>query len=471
MKRNQVLEQVTIEAIAAEGKALARVNDKVVFVKGVAPGDVVDIRIIRKKKSFMEGIAIHFHEYSKDRVDPFCEHFGTCGGCKWQHIPYSLQLAFKQQQVEDNMQRIGKITTAKTETIVASDQTQYYRNKLEFTFSNSRWLTREEIDSGVDMQQNVLGFHIPGRFDKILNIDHCYLQANPSNEIRNKLYDYAAENNLSFYDLRKNEGFLRTITIRSSSVGEVMVILQVAQDNPEDLQNIMQFLAVSFPQITSLNYVINLKLNDTIQDQQVINYGGNPYINEEMPLGDGSEQKLTFRIGPKSFYQTNSLQAYHLYAQARTLAQINKDDIVYDLYTGIGTIANFIAHEAKKVIGLEYVEDAIKDAQVNAEINNIDNTAFFAGDIKDLLNDEFVNSHGRPDVIITDPPRAGMHADVVKMLNILKAPRIVYISCNPATQARDLALLEESYTVKRLQPVDMFPQTHHVENIALLELN
>ena len=471
MKRNTVLEQVTIEAIAAEGKALARVNDQVIFVKGVAPGDIVDIRIIKKKKSFMEGIAIHFHEYSKDRVEPFCEHFGTCGGCKWQHIPYSLQLAFKQQQVEDNMQRIGKITSAKPETILASEKTRYYRNKLEFTFSNSRWLTREEIDSGVDMQQNVLGFHIPGRFDKILNIDHCYLQADPSNAIRNKLYEYADDNNLRFYDLRKNEGFLRTITIRTSSIGEVMVILQVGQNNPDDLEHIMRFLEDTFPQITSLNYVVNLKLNDTIQDQEVINYSGNSYIDEVMPLGDGSDKNLTFRIGPKSFYQTNSLQAFHLYAEARALAQISKDNNVYDLYTGTGTIANFIAHQAKQVIGLEYVEEAIKDAQVNAEINNINNTSFFAGDIKDLLNENFVNNHGQPDVIIADPPRAGMHGDVIKMLNILKAPRIVYISCNPATQARDLALLEENYTVKKLQPVDMFPQTHHVENIALLELN
>jgi 23S rRNA (uracil1939-C5)-methyltransferase len=470
MKRNAILENITIDSIAAEGKALARIDNQVVFVKGVAPGDVVDILIVKKRKSFLEGIAIKFHQYSKDRVEPFCAHFGTCGGCKWQHIPYHLQLAFKQQQVEDNMQRIGKLTEPRPLAILGSGQTRYYRNKLEFTFANSRWLTREEIDSGIEYKQNALGFHIPGRFDKILQIDHCYLQSDPANLIRNKLYEFAVINNISFYDIRLNKGFLRTLTIRTSSIGETMVILQVGEHNQHDLQLTMQFLATEFPEITSLNYVVNLKLNDTIQDQEIINHSGTPYIKEVMPVDNESDQRLTFRIGPKSFYQTNSLQAYHLYYKARELAQLTGDELVYDLYTGTGTIANFVAHHAKKVVGLEYVQEAIEDARVNSEINGITNTSFFAGDIKDLLDEDFVDDNGHPDVIITDPPRAGMHSDVIRMLNKLKAKRIVYISCNPATQARDLELLSENYEVDTLQPVDMFPHTHHVENIALLKL-
>lgn len=459
-----------IEGIAAEGKALARVENKVVFVKGVAPGDIVDLRVIKKRKNYLEATPVHFHKYSDDRVEPFCEHFGTCGGCKWQHIPYQLQLDFKQQQVEDQLIRIGKIEGIKPAKIMGSKNTEYYRNKLEFTFSNNRWLTREEIDSGESFDQSVLGFHVPGRFDKILQINHCYLQAEPSNSIRNAVYEFAIENDIAFYDIKKNVGLLRNLTIRTTSTGETMVILQVGENNRNDTVKVLEFLKSTFPEITSLNYVINLKLNDSMQDQQVINYAGQEYITEEMIKEEGSDEKLQFRIGPKSFYQTNSEQAYELYKAARKFAALTGDEIVYDLYTGTGTIANFVAHEAGKVVGIEYVEEAIVDARINSEINGIENTSFFAGDMKDVLNDEFVAENGKPDVIIVDPPRAGMHADVVKMLDRLGAKKIVYVSCNPATQARDVDLLKDNYKVVSLQPVDMFPQTHHVENIALLEL-
>ena len=471
MRQKPIFEKITIEAIAAEGKALARVDNKVIFVSGVAPGDVVDIRVTRKKKSFLEGIAIHFHEYSKDRVDPFCAYFGTCGGCKWQHIPYSMQLGFKQQQVIDNLERIGKIELPEVNSILASEEQTYYRNKLEFTFSDTRWLTKEEIEeSDEEVNRNGIGFHIPGRFDKIIDIEHCYLQAEPSNKIRNWIRAYATEHKLPFYNLRTNEGYLRIVIIRTSSSGQNMVILQVAKDKPEWLLPLLDGLSSNFPEITSLYYVINTKLNETFNDLLVHNYAGKPFIEEFMTIEEGKKEQLTFQIGPKSFYQTNSRQAYELYKITRSFAGLTGNELVYDLYTGTGTIANFVAHQAKKVIGLEYVEAAIKDAKINSEINNISNTKFYAGDIKDLLNDTFINQHGRPDVIIADPPRAGMHQDVISMLLKVAAKRIVYVSCNPATQARDLALLDEKYKVIKLQPVDMFPQTHHVENIALLEL-
>jgi 23S rRNA (uracil1939-C5)-methyltransferase len=470
MKKNRILEQVTIESIAAEGKALARVDDKVIFVKGVAPGDVVDLRITRKKKSFMEGVPIKFHQYSKDRIEPFCSHFGVCGGCKWQFLPYDIQLAFKQQQVDDQISRLGKVEGILPSTILPSEKTQYYRNKLEFTFSNNRWLTKEEIDSGEVFERSALGFHIPGRFDKVLQIEHCYLQDEPSNAIRNSVYEFAIENGLSFYDIRRNVGLLRNLVIRTSSTGEVMVILQVGENNVADTTIVLDHLAQAFPTITSLNYVINLKLNDSMQDQEVINYQGRVYIEESMLKSEASDESLIFRIGPKSFYQTNSDQAYQLYRLTRELAQLEGHELVYDLYTGTGTIANFVAHQAAKVIGIEYVKEAIEDAKINSEINGITNTEFFAGDMKDLLNDDFIADHGQPDVVIVDPPRAGMHGDVVAMLNKLKAKRIVYVSCNPATQARDIEMMKDTYEVKTLQPVDMFPQTHHVENIAVLEL-
>ncbi len=470
MRKKPIFENVLIEGIAAEGKAIARVDNKVIFVPGVAPGDVVDIRVTRRKKSFFEGTAIKFHTYSKDRVKPFCEYFGTCGGCKWQHLPYDLQLKFKNQQVTDNLVRIGKIDLPEINPILASNEQTFYRNKLEFTFSDTRWLTREEIDNSKELNRNGLGFHIPSRFDKIVDIEKCHLQAEPSNSIRNWVRDYAIENKLPFFNLVTQEGYLRILIIRTASTGENMVILQIAKDKPEWLNSLLDGLAKEFPQITSLNYVINNKRNETFNDLPVHNYAGTPYIEESMLIEEGEPEKLTFRIGPKSFYQTNSLQAYELYKIARSYAGLTGNELVYDLYTGTGTIANFVAQQAKKVIGLEYVEAAIKDAKTNSSINNITNTDFYAGDIKDLLNDAFINTHGKPDVIITDPPRAGMHQHVIDMLLKVAANKIVYISCNPATQARDLALLDDKYKVTKLQPVDMFPQTHHVENIALLEL-
>ena len=470
MRKKPILEQVRVEGIAAEGKALARVDDKVVFVPGVAPGDIVDIRITRKKKSFMEGVAIHFHEYSKDRVEPFCEYFGTCGGCKWQHLPYPLQLKFKQQQVVDNMERIAKVELPEIQSIIGSKNDILYRNKLEFTFSDTRWLTKVEIENSDALNRNGLGFHIPGRFDKVLDIEKCYLQEEPSNKIRNWLRAYAIKNDLPFYNLKTHEGYLRIAIIRTATSGQSMVILQVAQDKPEWLTPLLDALIAEFPEVTSLNYVINNKRNETFHDLPVHNYSGEPFIEEYMTIQENKPEKLIFQIGPKSFYQTNSTQAYELYKIARSYAGLTGSELVYDLYTGTGTIANFVAHQAKKVIGLEYVEAAIEDAKINSSINKITNTDFYAGDIKDLLNEAFINNHGKPDVIISDPPRAGMHPDVIKMLLRVAAPRIVYVSCNPATQARDLALLDEKYKVVKLQPVDMFPQTHHVENVALLEL-
>ena len=470
MRKKPILEQVRVEGIAAEGKALARVDDKVVFVPGVAPGDVVDIRITRKKKSFMEGVAIHFHEYSKDRVEPFCEYFGTCGGCKWQHLPYPLQLKFKQQQVVDNMERIAKVELPEIQSIIGSKNDILYRNKLEFTFSDTRWLTKDEIENSDALNRNGLGFHIPGRFDKVLDIEKCYLQEEPSNKIRNWLRAYAIKNDLPFYNLKTHEGYLRIAIIRTATSGQSMVILQVAQDKPEWLTPLLDALIAEFPEVTSLNYVINIKRNETFHDLPVHNYSGEPFIEEYMTIQENKPEKLIFQIGPKSFYQTNSTQAYELYKIARSYAGLTGSELVYDLYTGTGTIANFVAHQAKKVIGLEYVEAAIEDAKINSSINKITNTDFYAGDIKDLLNEAFIDNHGKPDVIISDPPRAGMHPDVIKMLLRVAAPRIVYVSCNPATQARDLALLDEKYKVVKLQPVDMFPQTHHVENVALLEL-
>ena len=470
MRKKPILEQVRVEGIAAEGKALARVDDKVVFVPGVAPGDVVDIRITRKKKSFMEGVAIHFHEYSKDRVEPFCEYFGTCGGCKWQHLPYPLQLKFKQQQVVDNMERIAKVELPEIQSIIGSKNDILYRNKLEFTFSDTRWLTKDEIENSDALNRNGLGFHIPGRFDKVLDIEKCHLQEEPSNKIRNWLRAYAIKNGLPFYNLKTHEGYLRIAVIRTATSGQSMVILQVAKDKPEWLTPLLDALIAEFPEVTSLNYVINNKRNETFHDLPVHNYSGEPFIEEYMTIQENKPEKLIFQIGPKSFYQTNSTQAYELYKIARSYAGLTGSELVYDLYTGTGTIANFVAHQAKKVIGLEYVEAAIEDAKINSSINKITNTDFYAGDIKDLLNEAFINNHGKPDVIISDPPRAGMHPDVIKMLLRVAAPRIVYVSCNPATQARDLALLDEKYKVVKLQPVDMFPQTHHVENVALLEL-
>lgn len=461
--KNKVVANLTIERIATEGKCVGHHEGKVVFVQGVAPGDVVDVRITRGKSSFMEGEAIRFHEYSKDRIAPFCAHFGTCGGCKWQHINYDLQKTYKRQQVVDQFTRIAKVDIPEVLPILGSAQTQYYRNKLDFTFSNNRWLTREEIDSGADFERNALGFHIPKMFDKIVDIEHCYLQGDISNDVRNELRDFALSNSLTFYDIRNQVGLLRNLIIRTTSTGESMVIVQFGGDNQEEVELVMNFLHEKFPQITSLLYIINLKKNETFHDLEVVTFAGKAYIEEEM-------EGLKFRIGPKSFYQTNSDQAYELYKVTREFAALQGDEVVYDLYTGTGTIANFVAKQAKQVIGIEYVEAAIIDAKLNSEVNGLENTLFYAGDMKDMLNDEFIAQHARPDVIITDPPRAGMHEDVVNMLLKLAAPKIVYVSCNPATQARDVALLAEKYSVDKIQPVDMFPQTYHVENVVLLTL-
>ncbi len=460
-KEVEILEHIRIEEMVAEGKCLARHNNMVIFVGGVAPGDVVDLRITRKKKSFMEGQAIRFHEYSEQRVQPFCEHFGVCGGCKWQHIGYDTQLLYKQKQVKDNLERIGKVALPEFDPILGSAKDKFYRNKLEFTFSNYSWLTNEQIQSGQEFERRALGFHIPGRFDKILDIQNCYLQPDPSNAIRLAVRDYARANDMVFYDAVHQEGFLRNLIVRTANTGEIMVILLVKYDDQEAILGIMKLLETNFPEITSLQYVVNTKMNDTFHDMEVVCYKGLPYIHEEM-------EDIRFRVGPKSFYQTNADQAYELYRITREFAGLTGNELVYDLYTGAGTIANFVARQAREVIGIEYVPSAIEDAKINSQINNISNTTFYAGDMKDILSDELIARHGRPDVVITDPPRAGMHPDVVEKLLQVHPDRIVYVSCNPATQARDLELMSEKYDVARVQPVDMFPQTHHVENIVLL---
>lgn len=461
--KNKVITNLLIERIASEGKCLGHHEEKVVFVTGVAPGDVVDVRITKGKSSFMEGEPIKFHEFSKERIDPFCSHFGTCGGCKWQHINYDLQKTYKRQQVVDQFQRIAKVEMPEVMPALGSEKTRYYRNKLDFTFSNKKWLTMDQIQSGEDFDRNALGFHIPKMFDKIIDVDHCYLQGNISNEVRNELRTFALENKLSFYDIRNQVGLLRNLIIRTTSTDQVMVIVQFGENNPEEIQKVMVFLHDKFPAITSLLHVINTKGNETFHDLELVTFAGKDYIEEEM-------EGLKFRIGPKSFYQTNSEQAYELYKVARDFADLQGDEVVYDLYTGTGTIANFIAKQAKQVIGIEYVPAAIEDAKLNSQINGLDNTLFYAGDMKDMLNDEFIANHAAPDLIITDPPRAGMDEKVVQMLLRLNAPKIVYVSCNPATQARDVALLGEKYKVDKVQPVDMFPQTFHVENVVLLTL-
>ena len=458
-----ILENITITDIASEGKAIAKVNDIVVFIPFVVPGDVVDLQVTRKKSSFMEARPIHFHSYSENRIEAVCEHFGICGGCKWQILPYSEQIRYKQKQVVDNLTRIGKIDLPVITPIIGSSKTEFYRNKLEFTFSDKRWRTYEEIADGKEFDtMNAVGFHIPGQFDKVLDIQKCWLQDDISNRIRNEVRHYALEQNLTFFNLRNQEGFLRTLLIRTSSTGELMIIMVLFHDDVEVRNALLQHIADKFPEITSLLYIINSKANDTITDQEVLVFKGNECIYEEM-------EGLKFKIGPKSFYQTNSEQAYVLYKVTRDFAGLTGNELVYDLYTGTGTIANFIAHQAKQVIGIEYVPEAIEDALINSKINNIDNTLFYSGDMKNILNTSFINEHGNPDVIITDPPRAGMHEDVINAILFANPKRIVYVSCNPATQARDLNLLDGNYKVTAIQPVDMFPHTHHVENVVLLE--
>ena len=460
------MEKVTITDVAAEGKALAKVNDLVVFVPYVVPGDVVDLQVRRKKNKYAEAVAVKFHEYSPKRAVPFCQHYGVCGGCKWQCLSYEDQIKYKQKQVTDNLTRIGKVELPEISPILGSEKTEFYRNKLEFTFSDKRWLTEEEVKANVQYDQmNAVGFHIPGAFDKVLAIEKCWLQDDISNQIRNTIRDYAYEHGLAFYNIRNHEGVLRNLMIRTSSTGELMVLLQVrvsADKDLDDTKKLLAHVADKFPQITSLLYVVNNKCNDTINDLDVEVFKGNDHIFEEM-------EGLRFKVGPKSFYQTNSEQAYNLYKVARDFAGLTGDELVYDLYTGTGTIANFVSRKAKKVVGIEYVPEAIEDAKVNSAINNITNTLFYAGDMKDMLTQDFINEHGRPDVIITDPPRAGMHNDVIDVILFAEPKRIVYVSCNPATQARDLSLLDAKYKVMAVQPVDMFPHTHHVENVVLLE--
>lgn len=462
-----ILENIQITDCAAEGKSLARVNDMVVFVPFCVPGDIVDLQVRKKRHSYMEAEVIRFVEKSAVREEPFCEHFGVCGGCKWQNLPYDKQLEMKQRQVYEQLTRIGKVELPEFMPILSSQKTREYRNKLEFGCSNKRWMTREEIASGEPAgEMRAIGFHITGAFDKILPIHNCHLMDGLQNEIRNFIYQYAIDNDLTFFDLRQQTGLLRDVMVRNSNTGEWMVLVQFHYDEEGDRERslqLMEALAEKFPQITSLLYVDNQKCNDTFGDLELTLYKGNDHIFETM-------EGLRFKVGPKSFYQTNTDQAYHLYSVARQFAGLTGEEVVYDLYTGTGTIANFVARSAKKVIGIEYVPEAIEDAKVNSDINGIGNTLFFAGDMKDILTDEFIAAHGRPDVIITDPPRAGMHPDVVETILRAKPRRIVYVSCNPATQARDLQLLDRLYKVAAVQPVDMFPHTPHVENVVALEL-
>ncbi len=461
-----ILENVEITDVAAEGKSLARVDDKVVFVPFAVPGDIVDIRILKKRHNYCEGEVVRFVQLSKVREVPMCEHFGVCGGCKWQNLPYSEQLKAKQKQVYDQLKRIGKVELPEFREIMGSQKTREYRNKLEFGFSNKRWLTKEQIESGFKFDNmNGVGFHITGAFDKILPIEKCHLMDDLHNLIRNEIRDYAFEHNLPFFDLRQQHGLLRDMILRNSNTGEWMLIMQFHYDEEGDQQRaeaLLQHIADKFPQITSLMYVDNQKCNDTIGDLDILTFKGKDHIIETM-------EELQFKVGPKSFYQTNTDQAYHLYSVAREFAALTGNELVYDLYTGTGTIANFVARQARQVIGIEYVPEAIEDAKINSQINGIDNTLFYAGDMKDILNDEFIARHGRPDVIITDPPRAGMHSDVIQTILRAAPQRIVYVSCNPATQARDLADLDVAYKVVAVQPVDMFPHTPHVENVVLLE--
>ena len=472
MRKGDVIGNLVVETMAAEGKCVARIDGKVIFLEGGAPGDTVEAQVTKIKSSFLEGRVTAVTAFSPSRAEPFCEHFGTCGGCSWQHIQYPTQLHYKQKQVVDNLERIGGLTLPEIQPIVASEKTRFYRNKLDYTFSAQRWLTKAELhaeDADAKRLEVALGYHIPRKYDLVFDVRQCHLQADPSNAIRLAVKDEALKHNIPFFELRQQVGFLRTVTLRTANTGEVMVILQVTYDKMEWTEAILRRLERDFPQITSFMYVINGKRNDTFADLDIQCWKGNPYITETMPKPDGSGV-LQFRVGPKSFYQTNSDQAYALYKIAWQMAALQGNELVYDLYTGTGTIANFVAGQARKVVGLEYIAAAIDDAKVNAQINGITNTDFYAGDIKNLLDDAFLDTHGRPDTIITDPPRAGMHEDVCKML-LKAAPRkIVYVSCNAATQARDLAILSEKYTITAVQPVDMFPHTIHVENVAALEL-
>ena len=464
-KLDLVLEKVTIEGVAAEGKAIAHIDGAVLFVPFAVPGDVVDVRVIKKKNNYMEGIILNMIKPCEHRLEPFCEHFGVCGGCKWQPLPYHMQLEAKQQQVYDQLVRIGHLEIPEISPIIASDKTRYYRNKLEYTFSSKRWVeNREDMEAFSEKELCGLGFHVGKYFDKVLDIRHCCLQEEPSNEIRLFIKKFCLENEgYEFYDIRENRGYMRGITIRTTEAGEVMLTVVFAKENKELRTALLDAVAARFPQIRSLYYVINEKCNDSIGDQECVLYKFEDAIYENM-------ENLRFKIGPKSFYQTNTPQAYKLYSVTRDFASLRGSEVVYDLYTGTGTIAQFVSSQASKVIGIEYVPEAIEDAELNAKNNGISNCSFFAGDMKDILTEKFISLHGRPDVIILDPPRAGIHPDVAKVILGAAPERIVYVSCNPASQARDLALLCEKYKITAVQPVDMFPHTHHVENVCKLEL-
>lgn len=463
-KRRQVFENVEVIDAGAKGKTIGKAPDgRVIFMTNTVPGDVVDVQTTKKRKNYFEGNATHFHTLSDKRVTPVCAHFGTCGGCKWQHMGYEHQLYFKQKEVENNLRRIGHLELPEVNTILGSDKQYFYRNKMEFSFSDSRWLTLEELQSDTIFEdKNALGFHIPGMWDKILDIEKCHLQADPSNAIRLETKKFATKNGISFFNPRNQYGELRTLMIRTSSIGEIMVLVQFFENHKENREILLRHLQETFPEITALLYVINAKQNDTIYDQDIVCFAGRDHIFEEM-------EGLKFKIDAKSFYQTNSEQAYELYKVTRDFAELTGKELVYDLYTGTGTIAQFISKKANKVIGIESVPEAIKDAKTNAENNNIENVEFFVGDMKKVFNEEFIAKHGTPDVIITDPPRDGMHKDVIQQIVNIRPEKIVYVSCNSATQARDLELMKTYYKVIKVQPVDMFPQTHHVENVVLLE--
>lgn len=461
-KEYPFIEGLEITTLAAEGKAMGRYNDKVVFVPSAVPGDVVNVQVRSNRRRFMEGTIVSFVKRSPMRCEPVCEHFGVCGGCKWQNLPYDVQLKLKGEQVFDQLSRIGKVELPEIAPVLGSEKTTFYRNKLEYTFAHRRWLTYEEVSSGVDLDASpALGFHIPGMFDKVLDIHKCWLQGDPSNELRLDIADFCRANEYEFYNARDHVGLMRNIVIRTSTTGEIMLIVVFALNDEEKIEKLMNHIAEHFPQITSLMYVINSKLNDSIADQEILLWKGNDHIFEEM-------EGLRFKIGPKSFYQTNSEQAYNLYKVTRDFASLTGSEVVYDLYTGTGTIANFVASKCYKVIGVEYVPEAIEDAKVNSQINGIGNTSFYAGDMKDVLSDKFIAENGQPDIIILDPPRAGVHYDVAQTILRAAPHTIVYVSCNPATQARDIAIFDPMYRVEKVQPVDMFPHTHHVENVVKL---
>jgi 23S rRNA (uracil1939-C5)-methyltransferase len=470
-KTNTVLEKVRVEDYAAEGKSLARVDGKVVFIENAVPGDLVDVRLLRNKKDWAEGSIIHFHEYSKERVEPFCSHFGVCGGCQWQMLPYKKQLQYKQKQVEETLKRIGKINLPQILPIVGADQTKFYRNKLEYTFSNRRFLLKSELsDPTISPEENVAGFHAKGIYDKVIDIKTCWLQDEPTNTIRLTVKEFAKENHYSFYDIKNHQGFMRTLQLRFCTTGEIMVNVVFGYYDKEKIKNLLDFILKKIPGITTLLYTINTKWNDSLNDLEPIIYHGKGYVIEKMATGFAGEE-FQFKIGPKSFFQTNTRQGEQLYKIAREFSELSGNETVYDLYCGTGSIGIFLSKLAKKIIGVEIIEEAIQDAKENAALNDLSlSSEFYAGDVIEICNDEFLKQHGRPDVIITDPPRAGMHEKLVRKILEIVAPVVVYVSCNPATQARDLNMLDEKYAVTKIQPVDMFPHTHHIENVVQLKL-